>query len=175
MIGIQEVSFPAFVLFQIVQRHDEKGKQPQFQKELNDGRTLVVVPDQHSLTPVTDIRIPVTPGRVIYEGSKYVIVTCFVPEKYSLAHQIRKGLFAGATKKPEGKRASKPKPAKPVTGRFVGERTPPIKAATLNGPNVLSFAQFAEEQRQVAARLAAKKNAGKKEPKKEKGSRRAGA
>lgn len=154
MLRMNQVPFPAFALFQMVERPDGKGKQPQFHKKIHDGRTLVVVPDLRSLTPITDIRIPVIPGRVIFEGPKFVIVTCFVPERFSLAHQVKKGLFAGAAKVSETKRTKKPKPTKSVTGHFIGEAAP-VKTSALNGPNVIGhvtpeMAAALRRQRQLA-------------------------
>ncbi|QQR82744.1 hypothetical protein IPJ70_01380 [Candidatus Campbellbacteria bacterium] len=84
-----------------------------------------------------------------------------------------------------GKQARKPKPApKAATGQFVHNAVGvKVSSTCMHGEkkgvttmkNVVDFSEFAEEQREVAARIAAKANAGKKqkEPKKEKGSKSA--
>lgn len=152
MISINSISFPAFATFQTVERPDGKGKQPQFKKSMHDGRTLVVVPDLNALAPIEGLRIPITPGRVIAEGTQFVIATCFVPERFSVAHQVKTLLFL----KKHG-REERPKPAaKPMTGQFLTSEKPELmKPVRLDGPNVIGhitpeMVDALRKQRQLA-------------------------
>ncbi|MEK7606250.1 MAG: hypothetical protein AAB458_01475 [Patescibacteria group bacterium] len=132
-----QISFPAFALFQTVTHKGEKQLQFRPNRKLPGNRTLIVIPDQNSLTPLDGVRIPIVPGNVLSIGAQFVLVTCFVDRQYSFEAKLEKALMRlGVSSKV---RLPKSVPVKKEqTGRFVTDEPPaPIGNVNLDGPNML--------------------------------------